>query len=157
MKFRKRIDLFLEKILVFLLGILLIDVLWQVASRYFFASPSPFTDEMAGFLLIWVGILGAAYVTGKHEHLAIDLLLQKAGSSRKRVLLITIPVFICCFAMIVMVVGGFWLVYTRFALNVHSAAMELPLGFVYLIIPVSGLLISYYAIDDILISLRTKV
>ena len=34
------------------------------------------TDELAGYLLIWVGLLGAAYVSGKNEHLAIDLLLQ---------------------------------------------------------------------------------
>ncbi|WP_316931840.1 TRAP transporter small permease [Parabacteroides distasonis] len=51
-------------------------MLWQVLSRYILVSPSSVTDELAGYLLIWVGLLGAAYVSGKNEHLAIDLLLQ---------------------------------------------------------------------------------
>jgi hypothetical protein len=54
--------------------ILVLDVLWQVVSRYLLSSPSSFTDELAGFLLIWVGFIGAAYTTGLKGHLAIDIL-----------------------------------------------------------------------------------
>lgn len=80
---RKRIDKVLEIVLVIIMSTLVLDVLWQVFSRYVLASPSSFTDELAGFLLIWVGLLGAAYVAGKNEHLAIDLLLQKKKGKRK--------------------------------------------------------------------------
>ena len=34
-------------------------------SRYILANPSSFTDELARYLMIWVGVLGAAYVAGK--------------------------------------------------------------------------------------------
>lgn len=154
MKFRKKLDRILENLLVFLLGILVVDVLWQVTSRYVLAAPSSFTDELAGFLLIWVGILGAAYVSGKHEHLAIDLLWQKSKPPRKRVLTIVIQSLIFAFALSVMVIGGSWLVYTRFVLDVRSAALELPLGYVYIIMPFSGLLIGYYAADDIFATMK---
>ena len=73
---RKIIDKGLELSLIFLMAFLVVDVLWQVLSRYILVSPSSVTDELAGYLLIWVGLLGAAYVSGKNEHLAIDLLLQ---------------------------------------------------------------------------------
>lgn len=73
MRFREKIDKILENFVVGLMGILVIDVLWQVTSRYVLSSPSSFTDELAGFLLIWVGLFGSAYVAGKNEHLAIDL------------------------------------------------------------------------------------
>lgn len=61
---RKIIDRSLEYVLMALLSVLVIDVLWQVASRYVLTAPSSMTDELAGYLLIWVGLLGAAYVSG---------------------------------------------------------------------------------------------
>ena len=149
MRFHDKLNKVLEVSLIFIMSVLVVDVLWQVISRYVLTSPSSFTDELAGFLLIWVGLLGAAYVAGKSEHLAIDLLLQKTRASRKRNLLITIQLSILLFALSVMVVGGSWLVYTRFALNVKSAALELPLGFVYLVLPLSGILIVYYSVYNL--------
>ena len=60
---RKIIDKGLELSLIFLMAFLVVDVLWQVLSRYILVSPSSVTDELAGYLLIWVGLLGAAYVS----------------------------------------------------------------------------------------------
>jgi TRAP-type C4-dicarboxylate transport system permease small subunit len=154
MNSRKKIDTVIEWLLVAIMSILVIDVLWQVFSRYVLASPSSFTDELAGFLLIWVGLLGAAYVAGKNEHLAIDLMLQKMKGAKKRRLQIIINTIVGVFALFVMVFGGTWLVYTRFYLDVKSAALALPLGYVYLIVPISGLLIIYYTIDN---SLNQKI
>ena len=149
MSVRKVIDKSLEWLLVFLMSILVLDVLWQVISRYIMSSPSSYTDELAGFLLIWVGLFGAAYVAGKREHLAIDLLLQRSSDKRKFKLEVTISVIVILFAVVVMVIGGTWLVYTRFFLSVKSAALGLPLGVVYLVLPISGLLIAYFDMDNI--------
>ena len=85
MRFREKIDKILEKFVVALMAILVVDVLWQVISRYVLSSPSSFTDELAGFLLIWVGLFGSAYVAGKNEHLAIDLLVQRSGPRTKKI------------------------------------------------------------------------
>ena len=149
MTFHNRLNKVLEIFLVFIMSFLVLDVLWQVTSRYVLSAPSPFTDEIAGFLLIWVGLMGAAYVAGRNEHLAIDILLQKTRESRKRNLELTIFLCILVFALSVMVVGGIWLVYTRFLLDVRSAGLQLPLGYVYLVLPLSGLLMSYYSIYHI--------
>ena len=142
--------------LVILMSVLVVDVLWQVASRYILSSPSSFTDELAGFLLIWVGVLGAAYVAGRKEHLAIDILIQRSSPARQRMLLFIIYSLIFLFALSVMVTGGVVLMYTRFVLQVKSAALELPLGYVYSVLPVSGLIIMYYEVVHILQLKRTK-
>jgi TRAP-type C4-dicarboxylate transport system permease small subunit len=148
MTIREKIDKVLEIILIFLMSILVLDVLWQVFSRYVLSSPSSFTDELAGFLLIWVGLFGAAYVAGKNEHLAIDLLLQKMKGAKKKRLQLFINAIVGVFALFVMCIGGAWLVFTRFHLGVYSAALGLPLGYVYLVLPISGILVVYYAIDN---------
>src|SRR5690554_5120074 len=147
---RKKIEKSLEWFLVLLMSILVIDVLWQVFSRYILNNPSSYTDELAGFLLIWVGVLGAAYVAGKREHLAIDLLLQRSSPERKYKLELIISVCIIVFSIGVLIIGGSWLVYTRFYLSVKSSSLGLPLGVVYLVLPISGLFITYFDIDNMI-------
>ncbi|MEN8230380.1 MAG: TRAP transporter small permease [Bacteroidota bacterium] len=149
-KFQQRFNKGLEVFLVVLMSILVIDVLWQVFSRYLLSSPSSFTDELAGFLLIWVGVLGAAYVDGRKEHLAIDILIQKSPPARQRRLQYLIHSLIFLFALSVMVIGGITLMYTRFVLQVKSAALQLPLGYVYIILPISGLIIMFYEVLHII-------
>ena len=148
MKLRAYVDKILEKLLIILMSLLVIDVLWQVTSRYILSSPSSFTDELAGFLLIWVSLFGAAYVTGRKEHLAIDLLLQKSNHKNKLRLELFIHFVVFTFSFFVLFIGGIWLVYTRFILSVKSAALQLPLGYVYIVLPVSGLIILFYSIDN---------
>lgn len=150
MKFQKCLNKVLELFLVILMSVLVVDVLWQVFSRYLLSSPSSFTDELAGYLLIWVGVLGAAYVAGRKEHLAIDILVQKSPPARQRIMQIIIHSLILLFALSVMVIGGAVLVYTRFVLQVKSAALQLPLGYVYSVLPISGLIIIYYEVLHIL-------
>ena len=49
------------------LTILVFTVAWQVISRYVFNSPSIFTDELARFLLMWIGMLGATYALEQRD------------------------------------------------------------------------------------------
>lgn len=161
MKLKLLIDKFLERFIVVLMSTLVIDVLWQVISRYlnealvkYFQLHIPtqlysFTDELAGFLLIWVALAGAAYATGKKEHLSIDLLETKLNEKGKIILNRIVNICIIGFAVGVMMIGGIWLVYTRFYLGQVSASMELPIGAVYIIVPLAGILICYYAVYEL--------
>lgn len=149
-KIQGKLNRVLEICLVFLMTVLVLDVLWQVCSRYLLSSPSSFTDELAGFLLIWVGVLGAAYVAGRKEHLAIDILVQRSPPARQKLLRYLIHSLIFLFALSVMGCGGVILMYTRFALQVKSAALQLPLGYVYIVLPISGLIIMYYELLHII-------
>jgi TRAP-type C4-dicarboxylate transport system permease small subunit len=149
MTFRASVDKVLEFFLVVLMSTLVLDVVWQVASRYIFGNPSSFTDELATFLLIWVGLAGAAYVKGKNEHLAIDILHTKLSPLNVVRMMMFINFLVIVFCLAIMIIGGSWLVYTRFVLGQLSASMQVPVGYVYMIVPISGILMTYYAIDDI--------
>ncbi|MFW6226480.1 MAG: TRAP transporter small permease subunit, partial [Bacteroidota bacterium] len=74
----------------------------------------------------------------------------------QQVLKTIIQVLIGAFALIVLVIGGTYLVYSRFLLDVKSAALSIPLGYVYFVLPLSGILILYYSIDNIIQNLRNK-
>jgi TRAP-type C4-dicarboxylate transport system permease small subunit len=149
MKTRAIIDKLHEYVLIIILAVLVLDVLWQVISRYLMKSPSSFTDELARFLLIWVGILGAAYATGKKMHLAIDVLINKLSRKYRNMVDIFIHTAIAFFALLVMVIGGLNLIYMLLKLGNISPALSIPIGFVYSVIPISGILIIYYSLFEI--------
>lgn len=144
-----RIDIILKNALAGIMAFMVLNVLWQVFSRYVLNSPSSFTDELARYLLIWLGVLGASYVSGAKSHLALDLLKEKVSDSKKIVLDKVISLLILLFALGAMVIGGSRLVYITYFLGQKSAALQLPLAVVYSIIPVSGLVIVLYKLHDI--------
>ncbi len=147
---RKYLDKFLEWVLCTILVIMVIDVTWQILSRYVFNNPSSFTDELASFLLIWLGILGGAYVYGKGEHLSISFLVEKYSASKQFAIKIAVECLVLFFSLSVMVVGGVWLVWSRFLLGVESAALQINWGYVYMVHPLSGLIIGFYAVERLL-------
>ncbi|PZX61316.1 TRAP-type C4-dicarboxylate transport system permease small subunit [Algoriphagus ratkowskyi] len=140
------LDKWIAHILVILMALMVLNVTWQVTSRYVFQSPSSFTDELSRYMLIWVGMLGAAYVAGKNEHLAIDILLTKLEEKGQDKLMILINSCVLVFALVVMVIGGTNLVYLTFILEQRSAVLQIPLAYIYGIIPFSGLLVIYYQV-----------
>ena len=77
---------------------LVVCVVWQVFSRYVLNQPSTLTDELARFLMIWVGLLGAAYTVGAQRHLAIDLLAMTLPPRRQALLSVIINLLIFIFA-----------------------------------------------------------
>ena len=148
-KLYQNINRIIEVVLVVIFALLVLDVLWQVFGRYVLNQSFSFTEEFARFALIWLSILGAAYLNGKREHLSMDYLLQKLSPEQlaKRMKLIEVLMFV--FALVVMVIGGGNLVYTTLYLGQVSPAKNVSLGYVYAIVPISGLLIMFYSIYNI--------
>jgi len=129
---------------------MVINVLWQVFTRYVTGDPSAFTDELARYLMIWIGILGAAYVSGRNLHVAIDILPTRSNKKIQKRLRSIVTVLVILFVFFAFVIGGFRLVHISFVLGQQSPALQLPLFVVYIIIPISGLLIIYYKVSDLL-------
>lgn len=140
-----KIDFVLKWVLVFIMAAMTINVLWQVFSRFILQDPSSITEELARYMLIWIGIIGAAYVAGQKMHLAIDLLSTKLSGSKKSYLEIFIQLSVFVFSFSVMLIGGIRLVQITLSLNQISAALQIPLGYVYSVLPLSGLLMMFYS------------
>jgi len=148
-KIFNKVNRLIEVFLVIIFALLVLDVLWQVFSRYILNRSFSFTEEFARFALIWLSILGAAYLNAKREHLSMDFLYQKFSKLNKKKASILIEIFIFLFALIVMVIGGFNLVYTTLHLEQLSGTLRIPLGYIYAILPISGLLIMYFSVYHI--------
>ena len=100
MELRKKIDKILANALIVIMGVMVINVLWQVFTRFIVGTPSSFTDELARYLMIWLGILGAAYVSGRNMHVAIDVLPLRSSSKTQKKLKLIVYSLIIVFAFL---------------------------------------------------------
>ena len=143
-KFKQPIDRLLAGFTVAVMAMLVVCVVWQVFSRYVLAQPSTMTDEIARFSMIWVGLLGAAYATGKRRHLSIDLFVSDLKGGRKLANQLFVDLCVLLFSSGAMVWGGLTLVTKVYSTGQVSPAMQLRMAYAYAVLPLSGLIISYY-------------
>ncbi|QDG74906.1 TRAP transporter small permease [Labrenzia sp. PHM005] len=140
------VDFVLRLVITTAFAILVVCVVWQVFSRYVLESPSTVTDEMARFLFIWVALLGGAYTLGQRRHLAIDLLPVVTKGATRIAVNAGIIAAIALFATLIMIYGGTGLVSRTLETGQVSPALRIPMGFIYIAIPFSGICILYYCL-----------
>lgn len=146
-RIKKSLDSLLEALVAMAMGVLVLDVTWQVASRYVFRSPSIWTDELATFLLIWVGLLGASVALNRGAHLGIDYFALQLSPRNRLVTELVVFATVALFSLLVLIYGGGVLVYKTLQLGQTSPAMGLKMGYVYLALPISGFFLTLYSIE----------
>ena len=144
-KVKKVLDHTLEVIVTVSMVILVLDVTWQVFTRFILKDPSSWTEELATFLMIWVGLLGASVALNRDAHLGIDYFTSKM-SPKKRIYVELFSFFcIAVFSLLVLVIGGINLVSITLQNNQLSPALGLKMGYVYLALPISGIFLVLYS------------
>lgn len=142
----RTIERLLAGALVLLFLATLVTVVWQVLGRYLFAAPSSATEEIARFLLIWLGTLSMAYALARRMHVGVDLVSGHITPAAKSALMRVIWLACAGFSLAVMVYGGGLLVRTTAQLGQASAALGLPMWTIYTIMPLSGLIMAGFAL-----------
>ncbi|GHC32744.1 C4-dicarboxylate ABC transporter permease [Kushneria pakistanensis] len=139
------LDRLLGAMLIVLFFLLVVVVTVQVGSRYLTDTPTTATDEMARFALIWLGLLGAAYASGRMRHLSIDLLPEALAWPARRWLLCFLQLLVLFFAGYIMVYGGGSLVVTTLSTAQTTPVLGWYMGWIYLALPLSGTFIAFHA------------
>ena len=145
-RLKQPIDRVLEASLVLLFFTLFACVIIQVFTRYALNDPAVFTEEASRFAIIWLSLLGTAYACGRLEHMAYTMLPEKLSGSKLLAHMRSVAVIVLLFSLTVMVYGGGKLVLRTLQYEQLSATLALPMGYVYLCIPISGALIVFYQI-----------
>ena len=155
----------LGRALVVLVGVMALTVAWQVSSRLLarlclaldwpvFIQPSRWTEELAGFQLSWVALLGAAWVLREGAHPGLDLVYRQLGPGLRRGADVLGAALIALFSLVVFVYGGVRLVLMTQQLDQRTAALGWPMAVVYSVVPVAGALLTLFAVEALLNGLR---
>ncbi len=147
-KIKKAMNTLLFGLCVVIMVLLVLDVSWQVLSRYLFRQPSTFTDEVARFLMIYMSFLGGAYIFGADGHLSVTSLRDKLPAKVKSWVIIFTYALIAAFAVIVMIFGSQRLILRT--LDQPSPALGLSMGIFYMILPFSAICIVIYMVLNLI-------
>ncbi len=114
----------------------------QIAGRFVFGYSIFWSDELARFLLIWISFLGMSVGVRRGAHPGIDSLVRALPPRLARAMM-TLALALALLFFAVLVVYGGVLVLRTWAQR--SVALELRMGYPYLAVPVSGLLMFLHA------------
>ncbi len=155
LKFKSGLDKSLEYLTAASMAILVIDVTWQVITRFIMKNPSSWTEELAIYLMIWVGLLGSAVALHRHAHLGIDYFVGKLEPKKRLYTEIFVYAVVTFFAVTVLCIGGVKLVSLTLMKNQISPALGIQVGYVYLAVPIAGFFITIYCIEFLLNTFKT--
>lgn len=145
--FKRGLDAFLRWFCIILFVVLVLLVSWQVFVRQVLQSGDAWTEVLARVVFIWQGLIGAAYVIGEKDDVAIDYLVRKLPTGAVKAVEVLAHAIVGFFAGWVMVYGGALLVESTWP----DVVQLLPVtqGQLYLAVPVSGAIILLYSIIHI--------
>ncbi|OJG21767.1 TRAP dicarboxylate transporter subunit DctQ [Enterococcus avium] len=131
-----------------ILAAMVLIVLYQVFARKVLNNPNTVTEELVRFGLVWVAMLASAYVVGKKSHLCVTLLSDNLNEKGKLFLEIVVQVLFILFAAVIMIYGG-WQA-SLVTMGQISPSLSIPMGYVYLSVPVSGAIMLLYSVMNLL-------
>ncbi|MFD1505333.1 TRAP transporter small permease [Georgenia yuyongxinii] len=141
------IDKILGVICIVIFGALVFIVSWQVFSRQVLHSPATWTTEIAQYTFVVLALLSAALVFSERGHIAVEVLVNKFNETWQRITAVFVEVTIIFFAVFVMIYGGYAV--AQNAWNQNISTMPLTIGQIYMILPISGVLITFFSLCHI--------
>jgi TRAP-type transport system small permease protein len=124
-----------EQVLSVVIALLAIIVITAVFFRYVLHNSLPWSDELAGFLLVWVTFMGSITALERGKHINFDSLVLAFPKRVTRVLWFIQELFLFGFCAVL-----FWfgLQMTTRLMNQTAVSMPIPTGVIYLIMPLAG-------------------
>ena len=142
--FKNVLDRVLTWACVVLFALLVVDVTWQVFARQVLDQPSGWSEELAKYLFIWLGLFGSALVFGERGHIAVDFAVKKLPEKVKVAIAVLVQLSILAFTVLVLIWGGFRVVDLAWEQNLTG--LPTNVGPLYLALPISGILTAFYTV-----------
>lgn len=152
-KIIKGINQVVHVVVVMLMVILVITVFSQIFSRFVLDAPLVWTEELSRYTMIWLTFLGAAYALSIRAHIGMELVVDRLQGVMKQ-LLIVLAAAVSFVFFVLMVTKGFEL--SMRVMDQPSAVLQIPMGIVYSVIPISGVILMLNLIDTTIKQLKEE-
>lgn len=145
-KIKKQVDKVVQNMCAGILALLVGCVVYQVIARFVFNSPNTNIDEFSQILFTWLILIGGVYAISEKKHLAIDLIKIKLSNRGNSILTMFILMIISLFSILFLLYGGWIMVAKSAQINQLSPALGWPMSWVYMVMPISGVILIFYCI-----------
>lgn len=134
---------FMKWVLFMITGAMTLIVLLGVVFRYILKAPLPWAEELARYLMVWGASLGASIAYREGTHIAVTMLVDKLHGMTGKVITWLTQIIVIIFMTIIMIEG--FILISKLS-GQTSPAMEIPMAWPYLAIPVGCLFILFEAL-----------
>jgi C4-dicarboxylate transporter DctQ subunit len=132
-----------ESLMYLLLAVMVVTTFLQVFFRYVIFHSLPWSEELSRYALVWLTFIGASCGIKRGIHVAVEALTQ-ALPPRARRLLCQLTCLLITFLGAVLIIYGLKLALVN--LGQLSPSLHIPIGIIYLALPVGGLLMAVHAL-----------
>ena len=146
------IDLVLKWVCIALLAVMTVLVVYQVFARQVLRAPAIVTEIASQYMFVWLVFLGGSYLFGLREHIAVTILKDKYPPIINMVVEILIHLALLVFSATVLINGG--TLYTINQMGTLDAALQIPFGIISSVLPISGYLIMFYSVYNMLLAIK---
>lgn len=133
------------------LSAMIIIVTLQVYSRFFLEVTPHWTEEAARIFFVWAVAFGTGIGIRNGDFIRLDLAEKYLSPRANRVLELSTHLITLVFSLILMVQSWH---FVRLGMDERSPALEVPMGFVFLSISITGLAIFVFTLDSLLRSFK---
>lgn len=132
-----------ELVAIVLMGVLAILLLAQVAGRNIMNAPLFWSEDVIHILFVWVSLLGAAIAWRRRAHLHISIGAERLPLRWRRLLPLLTSIVAVSVAAVLITQG--WIA-TQQNMRQLLPITRIPVGWLYLALPVCGTLILLYSL-----------
>lgn len=131
----------LDKVLIVLFLTMVAAIVWQVFARYVLGAPTIWSEELARFLLVWVTMLGSAYVLEHGGHVSVTVFVDMLPEAGQRILAFVRDAIVIAMAGSLAYYGyGFAYSGTRRV----STGLGVTMAYPYAAVPIGAALIAFF-------------
>ena len=145
----ERLDKFIVKGLFYACSLLMFSMLAiitaQVLSRYIFSSPLTWSEELGRYIFVWMSFLGMAVAIRQGSHVALDILVKKLTGVNQKILMLINNGLILFFGACLSISG---FKFVELGMKQTSPTLQIPMQYVYAVIPISGVLLLYFVLSE---------
>lgn len=146
MKYLDRLIKLIQWICMFLLIEMVAVIFFQVVSRYCFGVAHFWAEEMAVFSMIWLVFLGSVIAESRSDHTRITFFVNLLPP-KLTAYVNSISDLLCIIFLAVLTLKSNGVI--SIAMKNISTGVRIPMGIVYLSLPVGGILMILYFFADI--------
>ena len=115
----------------------------QVFCRYILNSSLFWSEELARYMLVWLSFFGATVAYYRHLHPGVDALTSRISPAKQRVLQLLVHGVSMALALVMVISGAQFAWFVRLQI---SPALSMPKWIILAVIPLSGLILLFYAL-----------
>jgi TRAP-type C4-dicarboxylate transport system permease small subunit len=142
-----------EACVVFSLACMSVIIFLQVFMRYVMQNSLSWSEELARYLFILLVNMGISYGVKMKKHICVEVFTSWLPAKTKAIIRILSDVVFLVFAVVI-VYYGLETAGTIFVLNQTSPALEIQMGIIYALLPISYAMVLIRLVQNIVEAIR---